>query len=420
MTEPDFVPGTDLILELARIAAGDVDDTFLLRVVDVLRRYMDASIVFVGIGAGDPVDSVEAIYAVRDGAPATGIAYELTGAPCELVYQSDDSFVVPCDLAQRFPREAGFESYIGVPLRGADGTVFGHFAVFSPQPVTDSATAVGLVTVLAQRVEAELRRKALEDERNKLLDNLRHQARRLRARQRTIREQNAYKTRLLGIIAHDLRSPLSAIISQAELAGALLAKDPPPVERVGGVCEKVVKNADRMSDLIDATLNRVREEDGNLALDVEACVIGSILRLTLDANRAEAERKNITLEADDLPEITVQGDDVLLTRAIDNLVSNAVKYTDPGGWVRVSAMDADDGVCICVTDNGQGLSEEDQQRAFGRFQTLSAKPTGGEAALGLGLSNVREIVEAHHGALSVTSAGQGQGATFTIVLPRSV
>jgi signal transduction histidine kinase len=98
-------------------------------------------------------------------------------------------------------------------------------------------------------------------------------------------------------------------------------------------------------------------------------------------------------------------------------VSNAIKYTPVGGEMELSMSVGADGAVISVRDQGAGLSADDLSRLFGRFQRLSAKPTGGESSTGLGLSIVKRIVELHGGSISAESAGLGRGATFTIRLP---
>jgi signal transduction histidine kinase len=98
-------------------------------------------------------------------------------------------------------------------------------------------------------------------------------------------------------------------------------------------------------------------------------------------------------------------------------VSNAIKYTPIGGRMELSMSVDDRGIAIRVKDEGPGLSQEDMSRLFGRFQRLSARPTGGESSTGLGLSIVKRIVELHGGTVDAQSAGPGQGATFVIRLP---
>jgi signal transduction histidine kinase len=111
------------------------------------------------------------------------------------------------------------------------------------------------------------------------------------------------------------------------------------------------------------------------------------------------------------------GDHERLREAIDNLVSNAVKYSPVGGEIAVSAERAGHEVVVRVQDDGPGLSPEDAGRVFGRFQRLSAKPTGGETSTGLGLSIAKQIVDLHNGRIFVETAGTGGGAVFVIALP---
>jgi signal transduction histidine kinase len=106
-----------------------------------------------------------------------------------------------------------------------------------------------------------------------------------------------------------------------------------------------------------------------------------------------------------------------LREAVDNLISNAIKYSPVGGNIEMTMSVADDNILIRVADEGAGLSEEDVSRLFGRFQRLSARPTGGESSTGLGLSIVKRIVELHGGSVAAQSPGPGRGTTFTIRLP---
>ena len=106
-----------------------------------------------------------------------------------------------------------------------------------------------------------------------------------------------------------------------------------------------------------------------------------------------------------------------IREAIDNLISNAIKYSPIGGKITVLVSHHNNNTVIRVGDEGAGLSPEDLGRLFGRFQRLSAKPTGGESSTGLGLSIVKRIIDMHGGQVTADSAGPGQGSTFTVMLP---
>jgi signal transduction histidine kinase len=106
-----------------------------------------------------------------------------------------------------------------------------------------------------------------------------------------------------------------------------------------------------------------------------------------------------------------------MREAIDNLISNAIKYSPIGGKISVVVTHESNNTIIRVADEGAGLSPEDLGRLFGRFQRLSAKPTAGESSTGLGLSIVKRIIDMHGGQVNANSPGPGQGSTFTVILP---
>jgi signal transduction histidine kinase len=163
--------------------------------------------------------------------------------------------------------------------------------------------------------------------------------------------------------------------------------------------------SDAMMDTIDIA---IRNEPIDLAAMLAEIVV---------SNRALAEKKQQNIHFVSPPRQIWNCDPDRLREAVDNLVSNAIKYTPVGGRMELSMSADDRGIAIRVKDEGPGLSQEDMSRLFGRFQRLSARPTGGESSTGLGLSIVKRIVELHGGTVDAQSAGPGQGATFVIRLP---
>jgi len=163
--------------------------------------------------------------------------------------------------------------------------------------------------------------------------------------------------------------------------------------------------ADAMADALDITIRR------------EPVDISTLVQEVAEANRPLAARKEQTITVAAPPHHAAMCDADRIREAIDNLVSNAVKYSPIGGAIDLLVGQENGGILVQVSDQGAGLSPEDISRLFGRFQRLSAKPTAGETSTGLGLSIVKRIVDLHSGRIAVDSAGPGKGATFKMILP---
>jgi signal transduction histidine kinase len=160
-----------------------------------------------------------------------------------------------------------------------------------------------------------------------------------------------------------------------------------------------------MADASDITIRR------------EPVDLAALVREIAEANQPLASGKQQTLKVDAVAGAPTSCDADRMREAIDNLLSNAIKYSPNGGLIEITVQQTSAETLIEVRDHGPGLSPEDIGRLFGRFQRLSAKPTGGESSTGLGLSIVKQIVEMHHGKVTAASGGPGQGATFTIRVP---
>jgi len=415
-TKPPAVQTGARLEALAAAVGGEIGHPFLERLVMALRDAMDAALVLITLGEGRPMTRARAVFALKGGAPVENVAYDLEGTPCLLVYRGE-TVVIPVDLARRFPKEAGLVGYAGVPVRDADLAVIGHLAVFSATPIADADAVRSIVRIFGARVEADLRHRRLCEEREALIEDLVRSNQALRERSQALHDANKFKTQLVGMIAHDLRNPLAALMARAELLQTRLSR--PRIERSRAERDvaKLQALADRLSGLIEATLSRCRAESAAVEVRPRRTDVAALARTALETNRGAARRKNIRLVGPEDTPVWCCVDEGLCLEAVDNLVSNAVKYSLAGCRVEVRVSQSAEGVAIAVADEGPGLTEEDLARAFMPFQTLSARPTGGETATGLGLANVRRIAEAHGGAVTAESRGAGCGATFVLSLP---
>lgn len=402
---------------MAASIGGEIGVAFLEKLVATLKDAMDAELVFITIGEGDPSTRARTIFALEAGVPVENIEYDLEGTPCQEVYQGK-TIVIPQDLADRFPKEEGLSGYVGVPIRNDDRHVIGHFAVFSKDPIKAPEAADAIVRIFGARVEADQRHKQLVDQRDKLIAELVQTNETLKARNQALHDANQSKTALLGMVAHDLRNPLSAIVAQTELLQTLTRQQRMDRDKIDGRIGKIISNADRLTGLIEATLTRCRSESGEIELRRRRVNASSLVVTAIETNSREALRKSISVTFDGQANCWVNLDDGLCLEAIDNLISNAIKYSQPNTEVRVGVHSANGCVTFLVKDQGQGLSDDDMKKVFKPFQKLSARPTSGESSTGLGLANVQSIARAHGGNASVESGGKGQGATFRIVLPQ--
>lgn len=237
------------------------------------------------------------------------------------------------------------------------------------------------------------------------------------ARER-LREMNEEKNEFMGIAAHDLRNPLSAIQGYAEMiiedAQSLAHRD------LEGNGQRIREAAKRMTEMVQNFLDANRIERGELKLNMAISDLSPLLQSVLETQSPHATAKGQMIQLELPPTPTLALADVSITfQVFENLVSNAVKYSPPGKKIFVR-LKAEAGVVrFEVEDQGPGLSKEDQKKLFGKFARLSAKPTGGEHSTGLGLSIVKRLVEAMNGKVWCESE-LGMGAKFIFTIPQPI
>lgn len=250
------------------------------------------------------------------------------------------------------------------------------------------------------------------DELSRLNNELVNLQRDLAKQNRALERLNEEKNTLLGIAAHDLRNPIASIKGHAAL---LLEAELEPHQRERAL-QAIGRVSEHMLTLVNDLLDVSVIESGRLELRRERCDLGELLARRVEFFQLLGERKAIRVLPAIEPGLVLAVDPGRIEQVVDNLISNAVKYSPHGTSVEVRARREARGVVISVRDQGPGLTEEDQRRLFGTFQRLSARPTGGEKSTGLGLAITERVVRAHGGAIEVEST-PGAGATFRVVLP---
>ena len=230
---------------------------------------------------------------------------------------------------------------------------------------------------------------------------------------------NAQKNEILGVAAHDLKNPLGGVVGFAGAIRVCLDNEdiqPYRTEMID-MAESIEQSARHMLHIINGLLNASALEDGAVTLDMTDCEMDMLVGSVVSMNEATAKRKGIVVRFEAEAGCVVRGDLQRLQELVDNLVSNAIKYSPSGStaWLRVYHS-APTTVRISVRDSGPGLTDDDKKRLFGKFQKLSARPTGGESSTGLGLAIAKSIVELHNGHIWAESE-PGEGSTFFVDLP---
>jgi signal transduction histidine kinase/response regulator of citrate/malate metabolism len=241
--------------------------------------------------------------------------------------------------------------------------------------------------------------------------------RRLSAQWLRLQRANAFKNEVLGTVAHDLKNPLGVILGRTEMLKELISGAMASKEGSVAQVDHIREATRRLTQMVDHLISDAMADAFDITIRREPVDIAALVMETVETNRPQASNKQQTISVSAPSDCMTMCDGDRMREAIDNLLSNAIKYSPIGGKIGLAVAYEGGQALIHVTDQGPGLSPEDLGRLFGRFQRLSAKPTGGESSTGLGLSIVKRIVDMHGGKVTAHSAGAGEGSTFTISLP---
>jgi signal transduction histidine kinase len=231
-----------------------------------------------------------------------------------------------------------------------------------------------------------------------------------------LQRANGFKNEILGTVAHDLKNPLGVILGRTEMLTELIASGASK-DGVTSQVEHIRDAAKRLTSMVDHLISDAMADAFDITIRREAVDLATLVREVAEANQPLAHNKQQTITVAAPVHLSTMCDADRMREAIDNLVSNAIKYSQIGGGIIIEVAAEAANIALRVTDEGAGLSPEDLGRLFGRFQRLSAKPTAGESSTGLGLSIVKRIIDMHGGEVTADSRGPGRGSTFTITLP---
>jgi signal transduction histidine kinase len=252
------------------------------------------------------------------------------------------------------------------------------------------------------------------DEMTRLEGDRRLALEREQAARATAETANRLKDQFLATVSHELRTPMNAILGWADMLrlGAV------PVEKRDRACEAIFNNATRQARLIDELLDMARIMAGKLQLERTDLDARSLARGAIEIVQMTADAKHIHIALDiseDVPPLYADGP--RLQQVLWNLLANAIKFTPNGGIVKVAIRRNGTWGEIVVTDSGIGIPRDFLPSVFEPFRQADATTTREHDGLGLGLAIVKQVIDAHGGTIGVESAGEGQGATFTVRIP---
>ncbi len=230
---------------------------------------------------------------------------------------------------------------------------------------------------------------------------------RSRARERALEQS---RRQLVAWVSHDLRTPLAGLRAMAEALEDGLAADPPRYHKQMRV------EAERLAGMVDDLFELSRIHSGTLDLSPDRLALDDLVSDVLASTEALAREHGVRLDGQAFGQLTVQADPRELSRALTNLLVNAIRFTPPGGGVRVEARPEDGYALLSVADGCGGIPSADLPFVFDlAWRGTDARSPSPDSGAGLGLAIVRGIVEAHHGTVRVLNAGRG--CRFELRLP---
>jgi signal transduction histidine kinase/CheY-like chemotaxis protein len=234
-------------------------------------------------------------------------------------------------------------------------------------------------------------------------------------RREELERSNRLKDDFLGIVSHELRTPLSAILGWARLLKRGIVGTEPARERA---LEAIERNATLQARLVDDLLDVSRIVSGKLELETSGVDLASVVDAAIDSVRPALLAKDLDVRLSLAQDgVTVLGDARRLQQVVWNLLTNAIKFTPKGGRIEIRLVRVDRAARLTVKDNGIGIPADVLPHVFERFKQADGSATRQHGGLGLGLSIVRHVIEAHGGSVEASSEGPGRGTEIVVDLP---
>ena len=228
-------------------------------------------------------------------------------------------------------------------------------------------------------------------------------------------EQEQLQADFISMVSHELRSPLTSIKGSMGLLLSKAAGQLPP--KAEGLLEIAHRNADRLVLIINDILDMEKISSGRLDFELETADLSELVAESLRANATAHQRFGLQIKCHGVDTPTyIETDANRIIQVLTNLMSNAAKFSKPGGTVEISVEKTPENVCVSVRDEGMGIAPEDQHKIFQRFADMANSDRATKGGTGLGLSICKAIVEGLGGTIDFVSK-EGRGTTFTFTLP---
>lgn len=316
--------------------------------------------------------------------------------------------------------DLGIVAYAGMPLRTSDGCTIGALCVIDHEPRVWTEQELGLLSELAELTAREIELRDQYEQRHRAETELyavsQAKLREAEILVERVRNLEQMKTEMIRVVAHDLRNPLGLVMGYSEL---MLEEGDSLSEHHREFMQSIHRSGKKMLMLINDLLSLERltaSQEENF----QPIALDELAREVYEANceSARVAAHDYRYESDGSAYCTM-GDMAQLREAMENLISNAIKYTPPGGRITVRLKGRGDHVLFQVEDTGYGIPKEEQGRLFQAFFRSLAEETYAIGGTGLGLHLVKSIVERHHGEV-VFESEYSKGSTFGLVLPRAL
>lgn len=231
---------------------------------------------------------------------------------------------------------------------------------------------------------------------------------------RALEEKDRQKDQFIAVLAHELRNPLAAIRGATDAMKLIGAAD----ERAARLLERLDRQTIAMTRMLDDLLDASRIALGKVSVDLKATDLGELLREIVDEQHARVRQAGLEIDLHlDTGPCCVMADHVRLRQIIDNLISNAIKFTPAGGLIELTLDKLDGWAMVRVRDTGMGFDSEFAGKLFEPFVQQESGPDRPRAGLGLGLAIASRLATLQRGSLSAASEGPSEGATFTLRMP---